>query len=380
MPDYGKVSLKKAKMLNDLLVEYAEKFAPGLMKTRIAQSEGKYYLDANDKRVYVSMQSAMLFDRSTGDLLTVGYGQLYFGQLGKDVKVNVSLEECISRAKEFYKLVGGKHELELAWKEENLGAVPHADFAFDIVVPGAKHPIGDRMQFSYCMVYGLPMTVHLPQLPEYETPSNEISEEDAKYAAIAAALTYTKWERMEAGVDKARYVIPSYSGLPNAMSEKHKRQESQKKATLVYEVSVHDSTSWDEEKKYFTRFVQVYVDAETGLAIALFPAYARVGSASAKSIDPVDVDFEWTCGKATGKLEAVKEAAPTKGKKVLLKNNKSGWLYGLYDSKKNLLTYTQGRTYVYRPDKNLSKALRAYKPAPAFNQPAMTQPKADSKQ
>jgi len=369
-PAIGSFRTKKALEFIDELIAYSEKYAPGVVRDFVNQDYfNKYKLAISESRIHVFRGVGVIYSKRTGEILTVG---LYGG--AADQPKNVDADECVRRAKEFYRFVGGKYDLKLSYLDESKNLCK-VNMVFTQIIPGEKYAVGGDIEVVFDQNVGLPEVMEMSYPPEIERAHKEISSEDAGSAAAAAAMQFTGWERVEVGVFEPRYIIPSYSGLPNAMSERHRRLVKESKANLIYEVSVNDSTSWNESEKRFDRFVQVYVDGETGLAIAALPAYRMRGGASARIVKAKDADITWSCGKAEGKLVLSDQKTPEDGKPVVLKNSKNGYLKGKYSRKAGLLYYSaNGEPFVFKPDRSLRKELGRYKAGPYAKQPELKTP------
>lgn len=272
---------------------------------------------------------------------------------------SVSFDDCIAKAKEWYFAAGQTEPIVLnrAFFEPRVNE-QEVHVVFQFVAPGTNYRFANGMEAIIDRTYGTPNYMWLSQRPAFEAARRVVNREVATANAAAAAFQLVKWEVLEAASQDAAYVIPNYSGMPNRMSSSHVRRVSEKKACLMYEVTVHDASALKEEGK-MRPFVQVYVDAESGEPIAIFPAHKRMGGASFTRTPFKWESVKWQVGKVTGKVMSTQSAIPKSGKRVTLRNNRSV-VFAQFDRSSGLVWIAQdGKTIVGLPEKGLSKALEA---------------------
>lgn len=372
----GVVNTKAALALQNRIESLADELAPG-WKTRVTEPD-----DNNSYQLIYNRTTVCINSGYTGICLSPRSGNLYRVGFSQKWKVTsqpaVSVDECYRRAKLFYSTVGGKYELSApiysSSDDYNLAGDPvSVHFAFELVVPGEEYPVGGSYECIFDLVEGLPEYLEVPTPPSYEKARSVVCSDYAAAAAAVSGQALTGWSRVDVGVQKPRYRIPTVAKLPNAMTERHKRLLRNRVACLLYEVSVNDATSYNETTKGYDRFVQVYVDAETGNTIAVNPVYLSRG-AQASNTATTDASGEWTLGKAKGHLTPAQEHAPESGTTVRL-NAEHKWLVASYDKKRNLLWFKENDgTRIFQPDRDLEKALKAYKPTAAQRQPELKAP------
>jgi len=282
---------------------------------------------------------------------------------------NVSLEDCVAKAREWYEAAGGKEELALrsehgAYLQVNRNE-QEVHVVFQFLAPGTSYRFGMGVEAIMDRTYGTPNYMYIAKRPDFESPRRVVPVDIAAANAAAAAFEFVKWEVLEAASQPAAYVIPNYRGLPNRMNETHQRRARDKKACLMYEVTVHDASAEPDREKG-RPFVQVYVDAESGEPVALYPAFRMMGGGSV-SRKPLDWGAgPWQVGKTMGKVSPAGGAPPKAGRRVALANGRTV-VFAQFDQRTGLVWVVQdGKTKIGRPERTLLKALASAQNPKAF--------------
>ena len=209
-----------------------------------------------------------------------------------DFAPNLSIKECEQKAVEYYRLVGGRHALVLNRSRFYPESSPRNDDTKVLVVmnftaPGLPYRFHSGIEAVMDRTYGTPDLLLIGHMPEYDRPRHVISKDQAIAAAAAAAADFTGWTLVETGSQDAMFRIPDFRQMPNRLGPTHRNRIAANRAGLIYEATVRDGSVAPEEGK-MQPFVQVFVDAETGKAIGLIPAYKSMGGPK-----PERRSFQW---------------------------------------------------------------------------------------
>jgi hypothetical protein len=370
---YGAVSTTEATRFLKELVGTSDRLCPGLVMEAIRRGghPDTYTVIFSAQQVCYSWGAVVaVYSPQSGRLLRFG-----FSQLG-EAKPNVTVEECLRRAKTFYELAGGRFKLgEPLVFDKGDGAIPFVNARQELLIPGEGYSVGAPIEYIFDRTFGLPTQFLMAYPPEREKAAKVIASSDAGLAAASAALRFIGWESVEVGVQQPRYAIPEFGKMPNALDDRHRRLSKEGKACLIYEVSVNDFSSYNEEEKRYERFVQAYVDAETGRVLAILPAHKMSGAVSKKSVSTSVVGREWRCGTGKGLLRVSSKTAVGEGKPVILGTGSESWLFARYDADSGLVWFVEGGVKrVFTPDQPLARALKGYRPPALAEQPIMAEP------
>jgi hypothetical protein len=286
---------------------------------------------------------------------------------------NLSPEDCVAKAAEWYRAAGGTHETVLERSE--IDVLPQRVYVkLAYVASGTPHRFQAGVETYIDRTHGFPAIMWVDPLPAYDPPRRIVAKEQAVANAVAAAAEFTGWKLLEAASQDAAYHVPAYSKLPNRLSERHRARASAGRAGLVYEVSVNDGRyEWKQGEP--RPFVQVYVDAETGEPIALLPVVLmRGGSGAAER--PFSWGGTWTVDGVSGAVEPTAGDPPVRGRPVSLSRG-SIHAAARFDAKSGVVWLErEGVVLAGLPDAALRRALSRAKPVPPF---AMKPPAADAR-
>lgn len=288
---------------------------------------------------------------------------------------NLSIDQCVEKVKEYYRLVGGTNSLSLQRAEIDLSmdreTFLYVYVYFSFTAPGTAYRFASGIEAIVDRTYGTPENMQIGEIPPYDAPANVVSKDDAVANAIAAASQYTGWSVLEGASQEPMFHVPDYLGMPNRMQAVHKRRFSEGKACLVYEVTVHDASVDLPTGDRRRPFVQVYVDAETGQPIGLLPVYKRIGAPS-EDLPRRAFDWSgtWTVGSTAGKILPSSKEPPFAQKRVLLVRD-SQRVLASYDPASGLVwLISRGKAFVGEPDGELRKALALCRRADGFEMDA----------
>lgn len=288
---------------------------------------------------------------------------------------NLSVDQCVEKVKEYYRLVGGTNSLSLQRAEIDLSmdreTFLYVYVSFSFTAPGTAYRFASGIEAIVDRTYGTPENMQIGEIPPYDAPANVVSKDDAVANAIAAASQYTGWSVLEGASQEPMFHVPDYLGMPNRMQDVHKRRLSEGKACLVYEVTVHDASVDLPTGDRRRPFVQVYVDAETGQPIGLLPVYKRIGALS-EDLPRRSFDWSgtWAVGSTTGKILPSSKEPPFAQKRVLLVRD-SQRVLASYDPASGLVwLISGGKAFVGEPDGELRLALALCRRADGFEMDA----------
>ncbi|GIK32275.1 MAG: hypothetical protein BroJett009_12670 [Armatimonadota bacterium] len=288
---------------------------------------------------------------------------------------NLSIDQCVEKVKEYYRLVGGTNSLSLQRTEIDLSmdreTFLYVYVSFSFTAPGTAYRFASGIEAIVDRTYGTPENMQIGEIPPYDAPANVVSKDDAVANAIAAASQYTGWSVLEGASQEPMFHVPDYLGMPNRMQAVHKRRLSEGKACLVYEVTVHDASVDLPTGDRRRPFVQVYVDAETGQPIGLLPVYKRIGALS-EDLPRRAFDWSgtWAVGSTTGKILPSSKEPPFAQKRVLLVRD-SQRVLASYDPASGLVwLISGGKAFVGEPDGELRLALALCRRADGFEMDA----------
>lgn len=275
---------------------------------------------------------------------------------------NLSQEQCIAKAREFYHAVGGTLPLvlERSYLEKDPQYV-HAVFKF--AAPGTAYKFANGVETNIDRTYGTPHHMLISRPPLFEMPGSVVPRSIAIAQAASAAMQYTGWTAVQAASDDPTFRVPEFRRQPNRMREIEHRRVRERKAGLLYEVTVKDALAVVSEEKD-RPFVWVHVDAESGEPIAIDPARWLIGgNTPANSRSFAWGQNDWSCGSAKGKVASSSQTSSASGKLVLLLSGRT-YVKASFDKGSGLLWMDDKGQRVYgMPDKPLRRALEKAKPA-----------------
>lgn len=351
--DFGKVNVNKALPLAHSLwlgVPFRKDPATLHVENSIS-SDGRFLFLSYRDTVGLS------FVTSTGRLHAIGF------QLASENRApNLSVDECVEKVEEYYRLVGGRNSLFLQRAEIDLSmdreTFQYVYVNFSFTAPGTAYRFASGIEAIVDRTYGTPDNMQIGEVPPYDAPANVVSKSDAVANAISAASQYTGWSVLEGASQEPMFHVPDYLGMPNRMQAVHRQRLSEGKACLVYEVTVHDASVDVPTGDRRRPFVQIYVDAETGQPIGLLPVYKRIGTAG----EPIprktfDWSGTWSVGLTTGKIVPSSKEPPFAEKRVTLSRGNQRVLANFDPSTGLVWLVSNGKAFVGEPDPNLLTAL-----------------------
>ncbi|BBO24907.1 MAG: hypothetical protein L6Q31_08115 [Fimbriimonadaceae bacterium] len=364
--NYGKVDVPKAASLAHRLWEFAA--FPEDQKRKYwenSMSVTPRFLNLDYRN-----RVGLAYSTPTGRLFACG-----ISYPSENRAPNLSIDQCVEKVKEYYRLVGGTNTLSLQRAEIDLSmdreTFLYVYVSFSFTAPGTAYRFASGIEAIVDRTYGTPENMQIGEIPPYDAPANVVSKDDAVANAIAAASQYTGWSVLEGASQEPMFHVPDYLGMPNRMQAVHKRRLSEGKACLVYEVTVHDASVDLPTGDRRRPFVQVYVDAETGQPIGLLPVYKRIGALS-EDLPRRAFDWSgtWAVGSTTGKILPSSKEPPFAQKRVLLVRD-SQRVLASYDPASGLVwLISGGKAFVGEPDGELRLALALCRRADGFEMDA----------
>ncbi|MCL4285108.1 MAG: hypothetical protein KJZ62_08385 [Fimbriimonadaceae bacterium] len=364
--NYGKVDVPKAASLAHRLWEFAA--FPEDQKRKYWEN----YMSVAPRFFSLRYRNrvGLAYSTPTGRLFACG-----ISHPSENRAPNLSVDQCVEKVREYYRLVGGTNSLSLQRAEIDLSmdreTFLYVYVYFSFTAPGTAYRFASGIEAIVDRTYGTPENMQIGEIPPYDAPANVVSKDDAVANAIAAASSYTGWSVLEGASQEPMFHVPDYLGMPNRMQAVHKRRLSEGKACLVYEVTVHDASVDLPTGDRRRPFVQVYVDAETGQPIGLLPVYKRIGAPSEDlPRRAFDWDGTWTVGSTTGKILPSSKEPPFAQKRVLLVRDSQRVLAN-YDPYTGLVwLISGGKAFVGEPDDRLRMALALGRRADGFEMDA----------
>lgn len=358
---------------HDLNLDNAVKVVHRLWQKAHFPDEPKTFGRANEI-IHNSVGTTLLYRGRCGVGYSIGENRLYglfVSPPRGSEKPNLTLDQCVQSVREYYKLVGGKNHLILNrayFDPDNSAKMDEqkATVVFNFAVPGTNDRFASGIEAIVDRTYGTPDNMQIGVMPAYDRANRRVTKDQAAASAAAAVADFTGWSTMETGVQDASYRVPTFKGMPTRMADKHLRREREKRAGLMYEVTVRNALADGGPDGKSQPFTQVFVDAETGEAVAIFPAYQRTGGSVAEP-KPFAWTGRWTSGKATDFVVPTTAEKPAGTRRVLLSQDRTA-LCAEFDPKSGYLWARDGKGFAGgKPGSKLAKELATAKPVPKLD-------------
>lgn len=365
--DYGEVDAPSALSLAHRLWQYAA-FAEDRDR-----GHWENWIVVSPRMVTVRYRGrvGLSYARPTGRLFACG-----ISYPSENRAPNLSVDQCVEKVREYYRLVGGTNSLSLQRAEIDLSmdreTFLYVYVYFSFTAPGTAYRFASGIEAIVDRTYGTPENMQIGEIPPYDAPANVVSKDDAVANAIAAASSYTGWSVLEGASQEPMFHVPDYLGMPNRMQAVHKRRLSEGKACLVYEVTVHDASVDLPTGDRRRPFVLVFVAAETGQPIGLLPVYKRIGALS-EDLPRRAFDWSgtWAVGSTTGKILPSSKEPPFALKQVLMTRGNAKVPVN-FDTHTGLVwLISGGKAFVGEPDGELCLALALCRRADGFEMDAL---------
>ncbi|MEX2243413.1 MAG: hypothetical protein WD716_06145 [Fimbriimonadaceae bacterium] len=285
----------------------------------------------------------------------------------RDEKV-ITPEAAAARIKRLIERIGWDYELRLKTARNDETDMGVTYLEFEQVLPGLEFPLDADIVSFASLKNGQPHYLWFSYPPRIKQPASGIvSEEVARGSAAGAVFRALGWTDVVARTNPPEFSIPDYGAYPHEMTNAHFDLVRSRTACVVYQATVNRTDSWSQELGYYTRKAVVWVDAETGRALAVADVAKNQFGTPPVTVTAPKQRFTWEGkwslvgsderGQLVGTI--LGEARP--GKHVLLSRGDSTLVVG-FDAASGLVVLEfDGKRHLARPDEELQKALMAAK-------------------
>lgn len=207
--DYGEVDAPSALSLAHRLWQYAA-FAEDRDR-----GHWENWIVVSPRMVTVRYRGrvGLSYARPTGRLFACG-----ISYPSENRAPNLSIDQCVEKVKEYYRLVGGTNSLSLQRAEIDLSmdreTFLYVYVYFSFTAPGTAYRFASGIEAIVDRTYGTPENMQIGEIPPYDAPANVVSKDDAVANAIAAASQYTGWSVLEGALKSRCSTFPTTWGCP----------------------------------------------------------------------------------------------------------------------------------------------------------------------